>query len=105
MKYVLVLILPVLSLACTTAKPSKRTAPSTTRETGVEIVRIVSRENVIIARAGLQGTEYCLQTASGQVLVRSQTLDQLQAQHPRLAGQIKTMNAASDHPTAWAGVE
>lgn len=68
------------------------------------IVRVVSRDSTIVARATGQGTVYSVENKAGQTVVPSMTLQQMQASNPNLAHHVRTMNASADH-TAWAGVE
>jgi hypothetical protein len=69
-------------------------------QAGPVIVRIVSRDATITARAGNNGAIYTVQSKSGEQTIPSMTMPQLEAQHPQLARHIQTMEAG-----AWAGVE
>lgn len=105
----LILIAVIALVGCKNAEtnqaPQKALAPS---PAGPVIVRIVSRDTMITARAGNgSGPVYSQETAQGEKIVPAMSLQQLQAQHPDLATQVKMMQAGAiaDIPHTWAGAD
>ncbi|HTL31441.1 MAG TPA: hypothetical protein VL282_19560 [Tepidisphaeraceae bacterium] len=95
-----VLLASVLA-ACAT-KPSNtaqaQAAPNG-KTNGRVIVKLVSRENTIVARAGANGPTYSLERKNGEVLVAPQTLSELRVNRPAMANEVQTLQAG-----AWAGM-
>ena len=106
MKQAILLILPVICLACSSTPqspgPAPTTMPQSPAENGEEIVRVVSRDSVIIARTGADGPVYSVQGNDGREIVPGMTLGELQSRNPGLAAHIRSMNAAA---VGWGGVE
>jgi hypothetical protein len=64
------------------------------------IVRVVSRDVTITARATGDGPVYSVQSKSGETIVSDQTLEDLQANEPKLARHVGAMQAGT-----WAGLD
>jgi hypothetical protein len=58
------------------------------------ILSIVSRHQTIQIHEGPTGPLYTVLDADGTIVVRSQSLESLQAQQPEIYNQIKTLNAS-----------
>jgi hypothetical protein len=94
----------VLALCCTCGVSQTNPPTSALHRDGPVIVRVVSRDSQIIARAGQNGPIYEMQSRDGQVIVPAMTLPQLHAQHPEIARRVNTMMGA-DTATVWAGID
>jgi len=65
------------------------------------ISRIVSRNDVIVIRAGQQGATYSLETKTGEVLIPGKTMNELAQSSPQFHNTVRTMQAS----TVYAGVD
>lgn len=86
------------TLSCSQTKTPSAVKPASTgldqtKTVGPVIVKIVSRDSVIVARAGADGPVYSVESKTGEVLMPSMTLDQMTALHPEMADKVKTMQA------------
>lgn len=91
----------ILCTAC--AQRPERIEPAAS-SVGPVIVKVVSRDSVITARAGTNGPVYAVSNAAGQAVAPPMTLEDLQAAEPQLARHIHSMQA--DRSTgAWAGLD
>jgi hypothetical protein len=75
----------ILIAGCAQHQPARVAAsPPASAEspTGLEIVRIVSRDQTVIVTAGPHGSLYSVNDADGRTLVANASLDELRDQHP-----------------------
>jgi hypothetical protein len=89
-----------LILALAGCSQQAKQATSATETRAPVIVKVISRDVTITARAGENGPVYSVQSKTGETVVSDQTLDQLQASEPRLARHISGMQAGT-----WAGLD
>jgi hypothetical protein len=75
------------------------------QDSGRIVVRIVSRDSTITARAGgKNGPVYSMQDKNGLTVVPAMTLQQLHAQRPEVARKVEAMSAV-DTGAALAGTD
>lgn len=92
----------LLSLAFVGCAAHRAASPQASRPAQAHdpvIVKLVSRDTALVARAGRNGTTYSIESSDGEVIVPPQTLETLRAQAPDLAREVQTMQA-----NAWAGM-
>ena len=92
----------MLALCCTCGVSQQ--ASSRSQLDGPVIVRVVSRDSTILARAGQRGAVYSVLSKDGQIVVPAMTVQQLQARRPDVARQVRAMTAA-DTSMIWAGMD
>jgi hypothetical protein len=94
-------IASILALSCAAFSSDNSAIVGTMRAArpdGMIITRVVSRQDVIVVRAGSGGPTYSLETKNGEVIVPAATLGKLAMTKPSLSGAVKAMQA-----TDWAG--
>jgi len=87
-------------------EPGKAAAAAVEPEgSGRVVVRIVSRDSTITARAGgKNGPVYSMQDKNGETILPAMTLQQLHAQRPEVARKVEAMSAV-DTGAALAGTD
>ncbi len=98
MKYAFI-VLSIAVTGCATHRASTEQALTPARSNDPVIVKLVSRNSALVARAGRNGTTYSIESNAGEVVVPPQTLETLRVQAPQLAREVQTMQA-----NAWAGM-
>jgi hypothetical protein len=96
MRYIISSAVALVCASCCFAGPATQPAASLpTPPQGQIITQIVSRDKVIIVRAGANEPTYSLQTKSGEVLVPPTTAGDLAVSNPQLLQTIHTMQATT----------
>jgi hypothetical protein len=95
MRYIIASAITLVCASCFAGPATQPAAPLPTPAQGQIITQIVSRDKVIIVRAGATEPTYSLQTKSGEVLVPPTTAGDLAVSNPQLLKTIHTMQAMS----------
>jgi hypothetical protein len=93
MRYIIPAMLALICTACSSGPTPQAAAPLPTPPQGPIITQIVSRDKVLIVRAGANGPTYSLQSKTGMVIVPAMTFGDLALNNPQLAQTVRTMQA------------